>query len=150
MSDPFRDKQFTSRFTAMGDEAEDIFERVATRGFARYGINRPPIQLRLVPEMVRYTPDYLQGDCLVEVQGVGRDRICKLKVDKHAALLQWNTIFQTDLFVWDNVDRVYAQFPIKDFPVELCALGAFPEGKPYFAVNVEALPASWSEVDDAF
>lgn len=131
----------------MGDEAEGVFEATAKRGFVRYGLNRPPISMKDLPPMVRYTPDYLQGDRLVEVQGVGKDRTIKLKVDKYASLYQWNQVFPTYLFVWDNVDSTYCELPIDGFPIHLSELGSFPEGKPYFAVNVADIPFVWEQFD---
>lgn len=128
----------------MGDEAEEVFEQTTSNGFVRYGLNRPPIKLGNVPEMVRYTPDYLQHDRLVEVQGIGADRTIKLKVDKYAALLQWNQIFPTFMFVWDSKARAYTEFPIDGFPVLLCELDRFAEGKPYFALKADALPFAWT------
>lgn len=144
MGTAFKDKDFAHRFTAMGDEAEGIFEATTDKGFARYGLNRPPIGLGDVPEMIRYTPDYLQHDRLVEVQGIGADRTIKLKVDKYTALMQWNQIFPTWLFVWDRIERTYTEFPIDGFPILLADLAAFPEGKPYFALQAEALPFLWT------
>lgn len=144
----FKDQKFSQRFSRMGDEAEGIYEQVTDNSFVRFGLERPPINMKWLPEIVRYTPDYLEARRLVEVQGVGKDRTCKLKCDKHAALLQWNVFMPVDLFVWDNVDRAFTSFPIKDFPIELCELGAFPEGKPYFAVHVDALPNVWTIVED--
>lgn len=139
----FKDQKFASRFNAMGDEAEGVFEAAASTNFQRYGLNRPPISMALLPPMVRYTPDYLMHDRLVEVQGTGRDRTCKLKIDKFQALLQWDLYFPTNLFVWDNVAKAHSEFRITEFPVELAEMGAFPEGKPYFAVEVGVLPGEW-------
>lgn len=146
----FKDQSFESRFTRMGDEAEGVFEEVIGKGFVRYGLNRPPINMASLPPMVRYTPDYLCHNSLVEVQGVGRDRTVKLKVDKYTALLQWSAVMPTQLFIWDNVDKTYCSIPIEDFPIGVAQLDRFPEGKPYFAVDVEDIPAAWTGVNDAF
>lgn len=143
----FKDAKWSQRFSRMGDEAEGIFEQVVDQPFVRFGLERPPIKMGQLPEFLRYTPDYLLTDRLVEVQGVGRDRLVKLKCDKHAALLQWRTFHPVDLFVWDNVDRAFTSFPITDFPINDSELHSFPEGKPYFAIHVDALPNVWTIVE---
>lgn len=142
----FHTQTFANRFNVMGDEAEGIFESLQSVGCVRFGLNRPPIGLKQVPPFIRYTPDYLQHDRLVEVQGVGGDGLIKLKCDKHAALLQWNSLFPVDLFVWDSKNRRATQFPILDFPVSTCQLALFPEGKPYFALPVATPELDWVEV----
>lgn len=131
----------------MGDEAEGVFEETSKRGFVRSGLDRPPISMSMLPPMVRYTPDYLTSAGYVEVQGVGRDQVIKLKHDKLQALLAWADIFACDLFVWDRPNTRITQFDITEFPVELCDIGEFKEGKTYLALHADDVPSEWTEVN---
>jgi hypothetical protein len=140
----FKDRKWGNRFNAMGDEAEGVFEAVYPQGWARYGINRPPIQLANVPAFVRYTPDYLTSKGLIEVQGFGRDQTFKLKDDKYEALRQWQAIFRVDIFVWDSTHKRYGYVRLNDFMEAWEQHGwsdAFDDGKnPYMALKAEHLP----------
>lgn len=140
----FKDRKWGNRFNAMGDEAEGVFEATYPQGFARYGINRPPIQLAKVPAFVRYTPDYLTSKGLVEVQGFGRDQTFKLKDDKYEALRHWHSIFRVDIFVWDSANKRYGFVRLHDFIEAWEEHGwsdSFDEGRnPYMALKAEHLP----------
>lgn len=135
----------------MGDEAEGVFELVYPEGFARYGLNRPPINLTNVPPKIRYTPDYLTGKGLVEVQGFGNDQTLKLKLDKLAALDEWHGDFRVDLFVWDSKNKRCGFVRMGDLHDALDAHGVmreFPEGKAYVALRAERIPVDdWQEVN---
>lgn len=121
MSGAFKDRDFAHRFDVMGDTAELRFEEYATntlkRGYVRYGLSRPPLQMFRLPARVRYTPDFLMSDRFVEVQGLGRDQFCKLKHDKLGSLRWWNDI-QKDgftgvwFFIWDSHRKRECLFPI--------------------------------------
>ena len=140
----FKDRSFEERVAAggMGDEAEGVFERVFTKGFARYGLNRPPIQMAKVPARLRYTPDYITTNRLVEVQGFGRDQVFKLKIDKWQALHWWNGVHPVDLFVWDTTNRRWGFITLKDVDLLIEEAGEirhFPEGKSYMAIPGDTL-----------
>lgn len=139
----FRNQSFAGRFAAMGDEAEGVFEAVYPEGFVRFGINRPPINLANVPAKIRYTPDFLTGRGLVEVQGFGKDQILKLKHDKLNALWAWHEDFRVDLFVWDSTNKEYGwvRLPELDDAITAHAVEAmFPENKPYWALHSMDIP----------
>lgn len=140
----FKDRAWGNRFAAMGDEAEGVFEAVYPQGWARYGINRPPINLSKVPAFVRYTPDYLTAKGLVEVQGFGRDQTFKLKDDKYEALRAWQLEFRVDIFVWDTTNKRYGYVRLNDFMEAWEEHGwadAFDDGRnPYMALKAEHLP----------
>jgi len=123
----------------MGDEAEEQFE-IAHRGkFARYGLNRPPINMSMVPVLLRYTPDYITSFGLVEVQGVGKDRILKIKKEKADALDRWHKEFSLRLFVWDSTYKRHMTVPWEDIALVLPTLpfDSFPEGKEYWKMDVD-------------
>jgi len=140
----FKDKAFDDRLAAggMGDEAEGVFERVFPKGWARYGLNRPPIQMAKVPARLRYTPDYITTNSLVEVQGFGKDQTFKLKIDKWQSLHWWNSVHPVDLFVWDTTNKRWCILSLStiDTLVEQCGeIRHFPEGKAYMAIPGDAI-----------
>ena len=109
----YHEQSFAGRFGSMGDEAEGRYIELHPNS-VRYGLNRPPIGLGKVPAMIRYTPDYLQHDRLVECMGIGRDGILKLKLEKLHAMEQWNMVFPVFLFVWDSNEKRYTTIPLRD------------------------------------
>jgi hypothetical protein len=140
----FKDRNFDDRLAAggMGDEAEGVFERVFPKGWARYGLNRPPIQMAKIPARLRYTPDYITTSALVEVQGFGRDQTFKLKIDKWQSLHWWNGVHPVDLFVWDTTNKRWCILSLQqiDLLVEQCGeIRHFPEGKAYMAIPGDAI-----------
>lgn len=136
----FRDRSWGSRFQEMGDEAEQKFEENIGRGFARFGMNRPPIQVSMLPLKLRYTPDYMCSNGLYEVQGCGADGTLKLKEEKLQALVKWNDDFMTNLWVYDKTNNLYSciAIPVIVLNVDDLNYNYFPEGKKYFE-----LPISW-------
>jgi hypothetical protein len=142
----FSDRPFSQRFGAMGDEAEAIFESVYPQGWARYGLNRPPINLSNVPAFVRFTPDYVTAKSLVEVQGFGRDQTMKLKFSKLDALRQWNDLFRTDLFLWDSHHKRYGFVRMADLESAFFhhgVNGAFDNGvNPFVSLKFDHIPVS--------
>lgn len=107
----FSERTWEKREKTLGDPAESAFEEWAENTwcpFARYGLNRPPIDMRLVPPKIRYTPDYITNLGLVEVQGCGRDGLFKFKHEKLIALQQWDTEMPVSLWLYDQPeDRGY-------------------------------------------
>lgn len=145
----FKDRRWESRFEAMGDQAEAKFEEVCDRGFVRYGLNRPPIRMSMLPEFVRYTPDYLTSKCFVEVQGFGRDQTFKLKVDKYQALVAWSAFHPVEIFIYDSYNDRSIQLTLDDVYQlwqDYGSGGSFPEGKQYWSVPASAI---FAEVEDA-
>lgn len=147
----FKDEGWSSRYAALGDEAEAVFESVYSHGFVRYGLNRPKINLASVPPFIRYSPDYLTSRGLVEVQGFGRDQTFKIKDDKLFALEQWMyaTEWRVDLFVWDSWNRQYGWIRLPQLMDDPHYWNdVFPEGKPYYAWEARNLPVDkWFSLD---
>lgn len=116
----YKDQSWNNRLAGgLGDEAEAKFTEWADEiglGYARYGIDRPPIQVHRLDGFIRYTPDYLMSGKLVEVQGFGRDQKFKLKQDKYNALCKWNAYHPVFLFAWDRTNE-------RRFMVPLTAIG---------------------------
>lgn len=156
MTPTFRDRPWNQRFApgGMGEEAEQEFEAwcfESKRGFVRYGLDRPPIQMHALPAFVRYTPDYLMSKHLVEVQGFGRDQKFKLKADKYQALLEWSAHHPVKLFAWDrtNARRFMAELRHIRGAIETddrVGWGMFSEGKPYYEFTADLLAEIGEEV----
>lgn len=121
----------------MGDTAEGKFEQIHDAlgvKYYRFGLNRPPFKVISLPRFIRYTPDYLMADRLIEVQGIGRDATFKLKPDKHAVLMAWNDmVYPVELWVWDSHRGKYATKALTEIP--LTQIGEFNDGKAYYAVD---------------
>jgi hypothetical protein len=141
VSGSFRNQSWNNRFQEMGDTAEAIFEATIGRGFVRFGLNRPPLQVHKLPAKIRYAPDYLTSTGFYEVQGCGRDGVLKLKDEKLVALGEWNQDFDTFLWVYDQTNHRYAWAHVGEIVHDLDKFrkGMFPEGKPYFE-----LPIGWT------
>lgn len=145
----FHKQGFSSRFGAMGDEAESVFEQENEGKYVRYGLNRPPVSMAKMPAKIRYTPDYLQSRQLVEVMGVGNDRILKLKYEKAHALQQWHQDMTLVFFLWDSKIKRSVSMPwteLWDILPEMPS-NSFPEGKKYWEINVDL--HIWSRYGDA-
>lgn len=144
-SGEFHNKGWNDRFAAMGDEAEGVFEAVWPRGWARYGLNRPPIQMAALPLKLRYTPDYITSTGLVEVQGFGRDGMFRFKVEKYRSLVQWAGDWHVDVFLWDKTKKKHATVALEDIEAILASAeaGVYPEGKAYWKIPARNLQTEW-------
>lgn len=132
----FKDRPFETRYKAMGDIAETAFEENFKSNFVRFGLNRPPLKMSSLPPVIRYTPDYLSSNHLIEVQGLGADQIFKLKLDKLEALSFWNNMHPVLMYVYDSSKKRDALLSWEKL-TEYCqqaTIDSFPEGKKYYAV----------------
>lgn len=150
----FRDQPLHTRKGTMGDIAEAVFEAVYPQGFTRYGINRPPIAVAMIPEFVRFTPDYLTSKGFVEVQGFGKAQQFNLKVAKYEALNEWHSVFRVDLFAYDSHNGRYGFIRLHDFLDAYEAHGhdgAYDGGRnPYIGVPAKHLPVDrWVDYEPA-
>ena len=136
----------------MGDRAEGAFEHwcaTEQRNYVRWGLDRPPLNLRLLPARLRYAPDYLMSAQFVECQGFGQDGTFKLKLEKHGALHWWHGLHPVDLWILDSHHGRACFLTLPAFDDLLGATGAelrsFPEGKSYFAVDGDDIFAAAGE-----
>lgn len=147
----FKDKNFAARYGDMGDLSEGAFEQWCednSRNYIRWGLDRPPLNLRMIPTRLRYSPDYLMSNQFVECQGFGRDNTFKLKVEKHGALHWWSDLHPVELWVLDSHKSRACFVSLKTLDAMLphAELGAFPEGKTYFAIKGDILFDAAGEV----
>jgi hypothetical protein len=146
MTTAFRDQSWAARFDKMGDQAEGQFahwmENVIKAGYVRFGLDRPPLAVHMLPLKIRYTPDFLTSKRLYEVKGFGADRIAKVKVENIAALELWAADMQTRLWFYNSKDHLAWTVACSPDMTDLLAdvhLDTFPEGKAYYKFNYEWL-----------
>lgn len=140
----FYQQPFSVRLGKMGDEAEAVFADVAPLGkVERYGLRRPDISMKFLSPFLRYTPDCITSQgALVEVVGLGGDDVLKFKVEKLAALSEWNKNEAVHLFVWHKKRREWllTMFPaFRRFAQVTAKQGTkrFPDD------NKEYIPLPW-------
>jgi len=94
----------------MGDEAEYVFETVAPLGrWQRFGHDRTQLYMGKMSSARKHKPDYETAEALVEVVGMGRDGVLKLRTTKWHALRAWNNhIDPCYLFVWNRSVSMWA------------------------------------------
>lgn len=148
MGDRFRDKPWDERFKSMGDQAEGEFERQHT-GWARFGFNRPDLNMSANSAVINYAPDYVFGmgpNVLVEVQGCGADQWFKFKDDKLQALKRWQTFseMKTYFWLWDAHNERAFWISIDELRNRTIRLvdykgerGSFSEGKTFVKFQAE-------------
>lgn len=138
----YHKRGWAERYGELGDTAEAVFDLVYPKSH-NLGLSRPPFAVSGMPAALRYTPDRMLRDRLVEVMGFGHDRLLKLKTEKVDALLAWTKLAQVDLFVFDQKQHHWYQAPIGDWH-KACNKWAdrdvFPEGKEYFALHASKFP----------
>lgn len=98
----FHERSWASRFGAMGDEAEGVFEAVYGKGFVRWGLQRPDIQVGNLPVVIRCAPDYLTSSEFVEVQGFGSRQVIRIKDEKLQACQYHAEKWPVSFFFWDS------------------------------------------------
>lgn len=148
MTSTYSDMDWEHRAPVLGDPAENACVMWAERhGYpiVRYGLNRPPISLRNVPAFIRYTPDFLGPDYLMEVQGCGRDQLFKFKHEKLWALTEWDRHMPVNLFLWNQTLDAYLVVRLNKIR-QYCSTfdeyktdGLFDGTKPYATVRWELL-----------
>jgi hypothetical protein len=140
---------FGARFATMGDPAEEIFAEVEPKHH-KLGMRRPPFGLAGMPSTMRYIPDFVTRNSFVEVMGVGRDRLLKVKNEKLDALKLWSVLGPVELFVWDQHKDATFQAPLAEWVTAMThhgERGTFSEGKSYIALHVDHFPTAPKERD---
>lgn len=156
----FRDRPFGERFASMGDRAELVCEEVfglVGRPFQRFGLLRPPFPMGKLGPFVRYTPDYITSDALVECQGLGKDGVVKVKRDKLQALQSWDLYHRVELFLWWSAKKKWMLIALDDVAhmcddPEMSSIGFFDGDKAYWALKAEAMETetrTWNTIHQA-
>ena len=111
----FKDGTWEERVEVLGDVGEKAFREYAARrqlGAVKFGLDRPPVDLGRISTFVRYTPDFLTDEGLVEVQGCGRDQTFKFKHEKLTALRQWHRHQHVNIWLWNQPLDDWRQLPL--------------------------------------
>jgi hypothetical protein len=138
----FHQQNFNSRFGTMGDPAESVFDDMYPKHH-KLGLNRPPFSMQGMNAAMRYLPDRMTRKAFVEVMGIGRDRLLKLKDEKLQALFEWRQLGPVHLFVWDQQANTTYEAPIEEWAEAITNLGTdgtFSEGKTFKALHVNHFP----------
>tara|TARA_B100000586_G_scaffold102421_2_gene73306 strand:+ start:7283 stop:7738 length:456 start_codon:yes stop_codon:yes gene_type:complete len=95
-----------------GDIAEGEFEKQFPTAL-RYGLNKPPLNwgVEKLPLMLRYTPDYLLPNSLIEVQGFGKNGL-KVKFEKLRALDLWDQQLPVYFWLWSSARQDSLWLPL--------------------------------------
>jgi len=147
VSSSFKDQNWEERVEVLGDPGENAFREYAGRrglGVVKYGLDRPPVDLGRTADFVRYTPDFLTDEGLVEVQGCGRDQLFKFKHAKLRALLSWQRHQHVNVWLWNQPLDDWRQVPVTQVAA-MCRVkiggcqvfredGVFDGNKPYASV----------------
>lgn len=142
----FKDRSFDDRMVVMGDLAEGVCSRHLDdigRSYVATGLNRPPIRMDMLPARIRHIPDFLTSKGWIECKGFGRDQIAKLKIEDFNCFNFWNDMHPLEMFFYDSYHERYGLIEwetCRDMVGDgRVSLGAFPEGKPYFAIPAEVI-----------
>ena len=135
---------------AYPNEAEATFDRLHPNS-APWGLDHPPINVGMIPGMVRYAPDRIMSDRMVECKGVGKDAILKIKLEQLYALAWWANVMDVYVFIWDSYRKRHATIKVGDL-IKACekngVLTQFPDNsKPAWFMSLQFLPVDWT--DDA-
>lgn len=143
MRTAYNEAPFHVRFGMMGDISEKVFEKVFPQHH-RLGLNRPNLHTQSLPYIMRFTPDYLTIDGMVEVMGIGRDKTLKFKIEKMNNLVRWSTLCPVFLFIYDSSRKKYWYGPLDDWYTACTAFGEldhFPDNnQPYLRLHSDNFP----------
>jgi hypothetical protein len=155
----FHEQPFASRLAAMGDEAEKVAALIYEErkiALTPYGWNRPEAYMGKWSAFIRYMPDFITNDYLLETQGCGRSGKMKFKLEKIAAQTVWAEQFQLRWFLWQRTPARWAEvhhgWVSSRVGDEIAAnrVGTFNDNnKAYCEINLqeEVDPVLWTYVD---
>lgn len=141
---------YSARANTLGDESEAKYLELHPNS-DRYGFDHTDINLKNVPAFVRYRPDFIQHNRLVECMGFGRDGTLKIKLEKLYVLQQWNSVFHTDMFFWDSSERRHITMHVNDVALACkknAKLDQFHEGNPAWFLKVDTILPAWDWVTE--
>lgn len=153
----FHERDFRSRWSQMGDQAEaaftEVYEAWGLR-YQRFGWDRTEVSLRGVPDKLKNVPDFFTNKGLVECMGFGRDQVWKLKTHKFDALMEWAYDWRCDIFLWDSHNEEWAFVRMPDLRRFLSNewhddLAVFHDGPAYYPIRKADIPvteAGWRKL----
>ena len=152
MSNAFHQSPFHVRFGAMGDVAEKVFEDIFP-AHHRLGLNRPNLHTQSLPYIMRFLPDFLTVDGMIEVMGVGRDKTLKFKIEKMNALARWQQMAPVHLFVYDSSKKRWWISPLEAWQEACISKGTIDHfddnKKAYVKLLTDDFPSEPTKYDAA-
>ena len=110
MSASFSEQNWRERKAYLGHTSEKAFEEYCLREgitYERFGYHEDSmLDYKYLPLYVRIRPDYIAQSgpetFFVEVKGVGKDGIIKLKIESLEGLTYWSLLLPVKIFVYDS------------------------------------------------
>lgn len=142
----FHSRDFAGRFSTLGDPAEQAFLERNPKAH-RLGLCRPDFSMAGMQATMRYTPDFMLRQRLVECMGIatGGQGTLKIKFEKLAALDRWAQIGTVHLWVWDSTKDQCWEAPLEEWATACWEHGeraVFEDNsKPYWALHHTKFPA---------
>lgn len=141
----FHQQEWKTRYAALGDQAEAAFLEAHPKAH-RLGLCRPEFSMNGMLATMRYAPDFMLKDRLVEVMGIStrKDALLKVKMEKLNALTMWSAIGDVWLWVYDSSKKTSWFSPLDNW-LDACWIhgetAVFDDNqKPYWALHAEHFP----------
>lgn len=152
MQTTFNQKDWKARKDFLGHTSEQAFEQYCIKEgirFERFGQkHESTLDYNLIDLYIRTRPDYIcqhEGKAFfVEVKGVGRDGILKIKLENIVSLPYWSTLMPVKVFVYDSSRKKCSLFPFTSLKQKLTRLDPRRfenDSKLYFPVSINEF--SW-------
>jgi len=145
----FSEQSWQHREKTLGDIAETAFtswaEQIGIK-YVRWGLERPPLDVALLPSHIAHAPDFLIQERFIEVQGCGADQTFKFKHQKLHVISSWDIIHKVDWFLFNQPLNEF--LVIEHLVLESACLGLggafrhdgyFDGNKPYAKMKWERL-----------
>jgi hypothetical protein len=118
MQSTFNQQSWIDRKAFLGHTSENAFEIFCKREgivFEHFGQKTQTLlDYKTIPIYVRTRPDYIcqrENECFfVEVKGVGKDGILKIKLDAVVSFPFWDVHLPVKIFVYDSARKKYSFF----------------------------------------
>lgn len=149
MTQKFSERSWQHREKTLGDIAETAFTSWADQigiKYVRWGLERPPLDVGLLPSHIAHAPDFLIQERFIEVQGCGADQTFKFKHQKLNVISSWNVIHRVDWFLYNQPLNEF--LVVEHIVLESACLGLggafrhdgyFDGNKPYAKMKWERL-----------
>lgn len=133
----------------MWEHSERKFESRFPHKWDRFGLSLDDTQVQTwkLDPFIRHKPDYVcqvedGPPFFMEVQGTGKDRKHKFKLEKMAQLAKWNDVHDVWYWLWDDKEQEFCIVSFNDVQL-LTRLGKATKGyfdgkkRPYWALTVK-------------
>jgi hypothetical protein len=115
----FSQQNWKERKAYLGHTSENAFEVFCKKEgitFEHFGFKSESLlDYKTIPVYVRTRPDYIcqkeNENFFVEVNGVGKDGIIKIKIDAVVGIPFWEMLLPVKIFIYDSTRKKYSLFP---------------------------------------